>query len=69
MWVVSSAVCETGVNLWKRIPCACVSVCNLRKLLVCLLCNFCIFKNCSLGIKICKMCYCVSTVMYCDVTF
>ena len=33
---------------------------NLRKLLVCLICNFCIFNNCSLGSKIC---YCVSTTI------
>ena len=40
---------------------ACVRacVCKLRKLLVCLLCNFCIFNNCSLSFKIYSMCYCV----------
>ena len=27
--------------------CVCVRVCKLRKLLVCLICNFCIFSNCS----------------------
>ena len=27
--------------------------------LVCLLCNFCIFDNCSLSFKIYNMCYCV----------
>ena len=37
----------------------CVCVCKLRKLLVCLLCNFCIFNNCSLSFKIENMCYCV----------
>ena len=29
-----------------------VCVCKLRKLLVCLLCNFCIFNNCCLSFKI-----------------
>ena len=29
-----------------------VYVCKLRKLLVCFLCNFCIFNNCSLNFKI-----------------
>ena len=29
------------------------------KLLVCLLCNFCSFNNCSVSFKICNMCYCV----------
>ena len=32
--------------------CVCVRVCKLRKLLVCLICNFCIFNNCSLSSKI-----------------
>ena len=27
-------------------------VCKLRKLLICLLCNFCIFNNCYLSFKI-----------------
>ena len=39
---------------------ACVHVCKLRKLLVCLLCNCCIFNNCSLSFKIYNMFYCVS---------
>ena len=33
--------------------CVCVCVCKLRKLLVCLICNFYIFSNCSLRSKIC----------------
>ena len=34
-------------------------VCKLSKfLLVCLLCNFCIFNNCSLSFKICVIVYC-----------
>ena len=36
---------------------ACVRVCKLRKLLVCLLYNFCIFNNCSLNFKIYNMRY------------
>ena len=32
--------------------CVCVRVCKLCKLLVCLICNFRIFNNCSLGSKI-----------------
>ena len=41
--------------------CVCVCVCAC-KLLVCLICNFCIFNNCSLSSKI----YICVTV-YCDV--
>ena len=36
-----------------------VCVCKLHKLLVCLLCNLCIFNNCSLSFKIYNMRYCV----------
>ena len=32
--------------------CVCVCVCKLRKLLVCLLCNFCIFSRYSLNFKL-----------------
>ena len=38
-------------------------MCKLRKLLVCLLCNLCIFNNCSLSFKIYKLCI----IVYCDV--
>ena len=38
--------------------CVHACVCNLRKLLVCLLCNFCICNNCSLSFKI-QSIYCV----------
>ena len=34
----------------------CVTACIL---LVCLLCNFRSFNNCSVSFKICNMCYCV----------
>ena len=45
----------------ERIP-------KLRKVLVCLLCNFCIFNNCSLSFKIYNMYYCVLwCIVYCDV--
>ena len=37
--------------------CMCVS--KLHKLLICFLCNFCIFNNCSLSFKIYNMYYCV----------
>ena len=37
----------------------CVCVCKLRKVLVCLRCNFCIFSNCSLNFKICSNMCCV----------
>ena len=44
------------INLFKRqsgvCECVCVCVCKLHKLLVYLLCNFCIFRNCSLSFKI-----------------
>ena len=43
--------------------CVRVCVCKLRKLLVCLLCNFCIFNNCSLSVKIYNKC----VILYCDV--
>ena len=38
--------------------CVCVCVCKLRKLLVCLSCNFCIFKNFKKNIK-CVIVSCV----------
>ena len=41
--------------------CARVCVCKLRKLLVYLFFNFCIFSDCSMSFKIYKMRY------YCDV--
>ena len=41
-----------------------VCVCELCKWLVCLLCNFCIFNNCSLSFKINNMC---QIIVYCDV--
>ena len=40
---------------------ACVCVC---KLLVCLICNFCIFNNCSLSSKIYNN---LCVIVYCDV--
>ena len=52
---------QSNKNLFKRQSSACVCVCGgggggrmckLRKLLVCLLCNVCIFNNCSLNFKI-----------------
>ena len=43
--------------------CVCVCVCKLRKLLDCLICNFCISNNCPLSSKIHNMFYCV----LCDV--
>ena len=52
---VLACVC---VHVWVCM-CACMCVCKLHKLLVCLLCNFCIFNNCSLSFKIYNMCYCV----------
>ena len=39
------------INLLKCQSSVCVCVCELRKLVVCLLCNFCIFNNCSLSFK------------------
>ena len=38
-------------------------MCKLHKLLVCLLCNFCIFNNCSLSFKIYK----IYVIVYFDV--
>ena len=38
---------------------ACVCVYKLRKLLVCLICNFCILNNSSLNSKIYDICHCV----------
>ena len=32
--------------------------CKVCRLLVCLLCNFCIFSNCSFSSKICVIVYC-----------
>ena len=43
------------INPFKRQTSVCVCVC---KSLVCLLCNFCIFNNCS-SFEIYNMCYCV----------
>ena len=37
--------------------CACVHVCKLRKLLICILSNFCIFNICYLSFKIYNICY------------
>ena len=39
-------------------------VCELRKLLVCLIGNFCIFNNYPLSSKIYNMC---QVIVYCDV--
>ena len=50
------------INLFKHHSSVCVCVCKLRKLLVCLLCNFCIFNNCSLVVK-----YKICVTVYCDV--
>ena len=55
------------INPFKRQSCvrvrvrACVR--KLRKLLVCLICNFCIFNNCCFIYKIDNMC---QVIMYCD---
>ena len=37
-------------------------MCELRKLLVCLICNFYIINNCSLILK-----YTICVIVYCDV--
>ena len=52
--------CQSSVRVcaWMRV-CVHACVCKLHKLLICLLCNFCIFKNCSLSFKIYNVCYCV----------
>ena len=44
--------------------CVCLHECELHKLLVCLICNFCIFSNCPLSSKIYNMC---QVIVYCDV--
>ena len=52
-----------NINLFKSHSsvCACVCVCKLHKLVVCLLCNFCIFNNYSLSLQ--KIC----VIVCCDV--
>ena len=59
---VRACMCVCG---WVRacVPAcvrACVCVCKSHKLLVCLMCNFCIFSNCSLSSK-------NNVIVYCDV--
>ena len=62
-WGGNLTLWNASVNVQSHMPgelfkgqssvrvCECVCA-NLRKLLVCLLCNFCIFNNCSLSFKI-----------------
>ena len=49
---VCVCVCVCVCECVCACACVCVCVCKLRKLLVCLLCKFCIFNNCSLSFKI-----------------
>ena len=61
---VCVCVC-VSVCVWQCVcvcVCVCVSVCKLRELLVCLICNFCIFNKCSLSFKMYNMCHCVVNV-------
>ena len=55
------SIISEQINLFKHQSrvCVCVCVCKLHKLLVCFICNFCIFNNCSLSSKICV------TTVYC----